>query len=177
MKQYLPEGAEIVVTEAEIEAALDRMAEEIQQRFEGKEVLMLTVLNGGMIPASLLALRLKLPLEMDYLHATRYRGEAGGDKLTWFARPRAPISGRHVLVVDDIHDEGPTLRAIVKYCHEQGAASVVSAVLVEKRHDRRVPGAHADIIGMEVADSYVFGFGMDYRGGLRHLPEIYALTG
>lgn len=177
MKQYLPEGAEVVVTEAEIEVALDRMAEEIQQRFEGKEVLMLTVLNGGMIPASLLALRLKLPLEMDYLHASRYRGEKGGNKLTWHARPRAPMSGRHVLVVDDIHDEGPTLQAIVEYCREQGAASVVSAVLVEKRHDRRVPGAYADIIGLEVEDRYVFGFGMDYRGGLRHLPQVYALAG
>ena len=113
---------------------------------------------------------------MDYLHATRYRGEAGGDKLTWHARPRAPMTARHVLVVDDIHDEGPTLQAIVEYCREQGAASVVSAVLVEKRHDRRVAGAHADIIGLEVEDRYIFGFGMDYRGGLRHLPEIYALT-
>ena len=176
MKRYLPEGAQIVVTETEIETALDHMAEQVQTRFEGKELLMLTVLNGGMIPASLLALRLKLPLEMDYLHASRYRGEAGGDKLTWHARPRAPMTGRHILVVDDILDEGPTLQAIVEYCREQGASSVVSAVLVEKCHDRRVAGAHADIVGVKVEDRYVFGFGMDYRGGLRHLPQVYALA-
>jgi len=175
MSSRVPDGAEIVMPAADIHRALDRMADAIAARYGERELVMLTVLNGGMIPASHLVLRLDLPINMDYLHATRYRGETGGDALTWHARPGTDLAGRQVLIVDDILDEGPTLKAIMAYCREQGAASVASAVLVEKRHDRRVPGLEADFVGAEVDDRYVFGFGMDYRGGLRHLPDIWAL--
>ena len=80
-----------------------------------------------------------------------------------------------VLLVDDILDEGHTLLAVKQWCLEQGATDVRVAVLTVKRHDRCVPGVTADYVGVEVADRYVFGFGMDYHEQGRNLPGIYAL--
>lgn len=159
-----------------VEAALDGMAVAIERRFRGDTVLYLPVLQGGLIPAALLATRLELQLELDYIHATRYRGETRGSDLVWRARPLTPLKGRRVLVVDDILDEGHTLEAILEWCRAQGAREVSSAVLVDKRHDRRVPGLSADFTGLEVPDRYVFGCGLDYRERFRNLPEIYAVS-
>ncbi len=171
----LPSGARPLITADEIRQALDRLASAIDTHYAGEEIVLLTVLVGGMIPAAELALRLHTPIVLDYVHATRYHNEAGTADLRWIAKPRTAVRDRHVLIVDDILDEGPTLRAIAQWCHEQGARSVASAVLADKQHDRRVDNIRADFVGLTVPDQYVFGFGMDYRGTLRHLPSIYVL--
>jgi hypoxanthine phosphoribosyltransferase len=79
-----------------------------------------------------------------------------------------------VLLVDDILDEGHTLKAIRDFCLEQGAARVLLVVLCEKRHGRGA-GLKADFVGVEVPDRYVFGFGMDYHEQGRNLAAIYAV--
>ena len=110
------------------------------------------------------------------MHATRYRGDVRGQELEWIARPRTPLEGRTVLVLDDILDEGVTLAAILEDCRAQGARAVHSAVLVDKRIGRPRTLERADFTGLSVPDRYVFGFGMDYRGYLRNLPAIYAVA-
>ncbi len=170
------EHAEQLYDRNAVEKALDRMASEINDHFAGEVVLYLPVLQGGLIPAGMLAPRLTLDLEQDYVHATRYRGDTTGRELIWRSKPIVPLAGRHVLVMDDILDEGLTLKAILAWCREQGARSVASAVLVEKTHDRREPEVTADFVGLHVPDRYVFGFGLDYRERFRNLPGIYAVA-
>jgi len=131
--------------------------------------------TGAMIPATWLVQRLDFPLELDYVHATRYQGGTVGAELDWLVRPRAQLRGRCVLVVDDILDEGVTLAAIVEYCRAAGARAVYSCVLVQKRHERPRALHEADFTGLTVDDRYVFGCGMDYHGYLRNLPAIYAV--
>jgi hypoxanthine phosphoribosyltransferase len=109
------------------------------------------------------------------VHATRYRSGVRGGAIDWIARPRPAVQGRVVLLVDDIFDEGDTLKAIVEEVHRQGAAETYSAVLVNKRHDRKVAGLTIDFIGLEIPDRYVFGCGMDYQEYWRQLPGIYAI--
>jgi hypoxanthine phosphoribosyltransferase len=83
-----------------------------------------------------------------------------------------------VLLLDDILDEGITLDAIAGYCRQQGATRILMAVLVDKRHDRKVsPGFRADFTGMETEDRFLFGFGLDYKGYWRNAPGIYAVKG
>jgi len=172
----IPQGAEEVITADEIDLILDRLAVEIDRHYAGKEILLLVIMIGGMIPAAQLALRLKTPISIDYVHATRYRGEKGEDQLNWIAMPESSLNRKRVLIVDDILDEGPTLKAVKQWCEAQGTHSVATAVLADKPHGRRIEGIEADFVGTTVPDRYVFGFGMDYRGGLRHLPSIYALA-
>ena len=88
------------------------------------------------------------------------------------------MHGRTVLIVDDTLDEGTTLSAIADYCLAQGAEQVLTAVLVDKLHDRKAsPGLKADYTGLEVEDRFLFGFGMDYKGYWRNAPGIYAVKG
>ena len=132
------------------------------------------MLNGALIPMGHLLTRFDFPLRQDYIHASRYRGDTQGTELEWIGRPGTSLAGETVLVVDDILDEGVTLREIVRYCREAGAKEVFSVVLVEKRHERS-NGFQADFVGLQVPDRYVFGFGMDYKEYWRNIPGIYAI--
>lgn len=165
--------AECLVNQAEVEQALDRMALDVTARLAGKDPLVLCVMSGGVVPTGLLLPRLRFQLRLDYVHATRYRGGTSGGEMHWLYRPSEAVRGEHVLIVDDILDEGVTLDAVVRACEEDGAASVHSAVLVAKRRAHR---READIVGAEVEDRYVFGFGMDYRRYFRNAAGIFAVA-
>lgn len=167
--------AECLYDAAAINRTLDRMATDISSAMADSLPVILCVMNGGIIMTGHLLTRLNFPLEIDYLQATRYQGDTRGAEVEWVCKPRIPLQGRTVLVVDDILDEGNTLAAVLEYCRQAGATRVLSAVLVCKRHDRLVTGINADFVGLEVEDRYVFGFGMDYKGYLRNLNGIYAL--
>lgn len=160
-----------------IRSAYDRIAQKISADYAGKHPLVLCVMIGGVHATSEITQRLSLPFQIDYLHATRYRGETTGGELHWKAHPDISVKDRDVLVIDDILDEGHTLAAILKALREQGAASVRAAVLAEKLHDRKAPNIKADYVGVTVEDRYVFGCGMDYKSYWRQLPAIYAVKG
>lgn len=155
-------------------AAVQRMARDINADFMNKDALVLAVMNGGLVPAGWLVPRFEFLFELDYLHATRYRGNTVGDDLQWRTAPHASMQDRAVLLIDDILDEGVTLQQIVEECRARGASEVKTAVLVRKNHDRNI-GVQADYIGLEVEDRYVFGCGMDYKEYFRNLPAIYAV--
>jgi hypoxanthine phosphoribosyltransferase len=167
--------AELIHDSAAVCEALDRMAVSLTSACAGKQPLILGVMTGAMVPLGGLLPRLDFALELDYIHATRYHGSTTGRDLLWLARPQTPLKGRDVIVVDDILDEGTTLAGILQECRDQGAASVATAVLVDKQHDRRVPGLSAEFSGLTVPDRYVFGAGMDYRGYFRNVAGIYAI--
>jgi hypoxanthine phosphoribosyltransferase len=174
MEQVLSR-AELIYDARQISKALDDVASRLNQRLENKNPLVLCVMQGGIIFTGHLVTRLTCMLEMDYIHATRYRNQIMGDELNWLVHPRASLKDRTVLILDDILDEGITLHAIVEYCYEQGAKEVLSAVLLHKKHDRCKPDLSSDYVALEVEDRYVFGFGMDYKGQLRHMNSIYAV--
>jgi len=163
---------------ARVQAAYDRLADAVGAEYATQNPLVLCVMVGGVAPTAEITRRLEFALEIDYLHATRYRGATQGGGLVWKRQPEARrIEGRHVLVIDDILDEGHTLVAIRHALQDFRPASLKVAVLAEKRHARRAAGAHAEFIGLQVEDRYVFGCGMDYKEFWRQLPAIYAVKG
>lgn len=169
--------ADLLHSGEQVEAALDRMGEEITQRLGEKNPVLLCVMTGAVVPTGCLLNRLDFPLELDYLHATRYTGEVRGGRIEWLMRPSTPLKGRTVLVVDDILDEGITLAEILDYCRDEGAEEVYCAVLVDKLHQRKPRLKRADFTGLETGDRYLFGYGMDYKGYLRNARGIYAVRG
>jgi hypoxanthine phosphoribosyltransferase len=170
--------ADLLVAEAEVEIAIKRMAVEITGQLKESRPVLLCVMNGGLIFTGHLLPRLTFPLEVDYVHATRYGHEINGTHLHWTVRPQLDLQGRTVLLLDDILDEGVTLAGIADYCRQQGAAKVLMAVLIEKLHLRKVtPGMRADFSGIEVGDRFLFGYGLDYKGYWRNAPGIYAVKG
>ena len=160
-----------------VSAAVARMAGDIRADLAGRNPLVLCVMTGALLPTAWLLPHLDFPLELDYLHATRYDGATQGAELRWIHQPRTSLSGRAVLLIDDILDEGVTLHALQSWCLGQEVALLRTAVLVRKCHDRNRLGTRADYVGLEVPDRYVFGAGMDYKGYWRNLSGIYAVHG
>lgn len=167
--------AELLFDRSKLDAEIIRMGRQIDQALGDDIPLFLPVMNGALIFAAGLALAITHDLQFDYVHATRYRGGTRGHELHWIKKSGVDMHGRTVILVDDILDEGHTLSEIRDYCVKQGAGKVLIAALCEKRHGRAVPGIHADFVGVEVPDRYVFGFGMDYYEQGRNLPGIYAI--
>ena len=110
------EKADCCYTKAQIETAIDQMAASISADLGGKNPLLLCVMTGGLIITGDLLLRLDFPLQYDYIHATRYAGKTRGSTLNWISRPHIPLTGRHILIIDDILDEGVTLKELVATC-------------------------------------------------------------
>ncbi|MDH4273564.1 MAG: hypoxanthine-guanine phosphoribosyltransferase [Gammaproteobacteria bacterium] len=167
--------ADCLHTSAQIDVALNDMAREITAKLGDKSPLVLCVMTGALIPAAQLLLRLNFPLEIDYLHATRYGNATLGGQLQWIARPRLSLNGRIILLVDDILDEGRTLAAIIEDCRAAGASEIYTATLVTKDRSRDTL-QNSDFNGLTVPDRYVFGYGMDYKGYLRNIAGIYAVN-
>jgi hypoxanthine phosphoribosyltransferase len=174
MTQNIPRSEEVVPA-AEVQAALDRMAGEITERLAGRNPLVITVMNGGLVFAGQLLPKLPFALEVSYVHVRRYGRETRGGELVWIAGPHESVTGRTVLLLDDILDEGQTLLAIRSRFLELGAGEVLLAALAVKiRKDP--PRVMADFTGIRVPDRFVFGFGMDIGGSWRNLPSIRALA-
>lgn len=168
-------GAELIVPPAEVAAAWDRLAGALQPVIDAAPTTLLGVLMGGLVPLAELSRRLSGDFVIDACQASRYRGGLRGGEPEWLMPPQYPLSGRQVVVVDDIYDEGVTLEFVARQLSDAGAAGVVTAVLVRKSHSRAVPGFAPDFVGLVVPDRYVFGCGMDYRHRFRHLRGIHAL--
>lgn len=169
--------ADCLFTANQVEAALDVLGQTLSARYENSNPVLMCLMKGGLVPVAGLLRRMNFPLELDYLHASRYRNELAGADLVWNVTPGVPLADRHVIIVDDILDEGITLTAVTQAIDAMQPASSCTVVLVHKEHDRKPGLKQADYIGLTVPDRYVFGYGMDYKGYLRNAPGIYAVNG
>lgn len=166
--------AELIHSEAAVQAALDEVAGRIRSQLSEKNPLVLCVMTGGVIFTGQLLPKLDFPLDFDYLHATRYGADTQGGKISWRMAPWTSVKGRTVLVVDDILDEGVTLAAVKDSLLHLGADEVLLAVFTDKLNGKNKPIA-ADFVALPVPDRFVFGYGMDVDGAWRNLPAIYAM--
>ena len=171
--QHDPRTAEVIYRRAEIDAAIARQAALINARYAGERLLVLPVMTGALVYAGQLLPQLDVELELDYVHATRYDGARSGGGLTWLVRPRQPVVGRKILLLDDILDEGVTLQQIRVWLLAAGASEVAIAVLVHK-HKPTPPPCAADFPALIVPDRYVYGFGLDADGLWRNADGIFA---
>lgn len=165
--------ADLLYPAATVEAAIDAMAAGITAAVAQRNPLLVCIMTGGVVPFGKLLPRLQFPLDIDYVHATRYGNQLTGGQLQWIAGPHVDPRGRTVLLVDDILDEGATLAGIEARYRGDGATDVLKAVLVVKQR-QRTHDVKIDFAGLDVPDRYVFGYGMDYKGYLRNAAGIYA---
>ena len=171
--QYLRD-AECIHNEREVELAISNLAHQLNVDYKDEQPVVLSVMNGAIYLAGHLLPKLTFPLIHDYVHATRYRQDLQGKDIIWLVAPKPTIKGRSVLIIDDILDEGITLKAIIDKCYEMGAKDVKTVVLAEKTLSK-TKAAAAQYVGLTVPDRYVFGCGMDVYGWWRNLSQIYAL--
>ena len=158
--------------------AIDRVAVRIALDLADARPVVVCVMNGGLPFTAALLARFAFPLEVDYVHAKRYREAAPGElpsgaDLCIRVAPAHGLAGRNVLLVDDVLDEGATLEALQAVVEERRASSVRTAVLVDKAVAGRTFAA--DYAALAAPDRYLVGWGMDYNGWYRNLQAIYAL--
>lgn len=162
-----------LLNDDDVEEMLNRLAKEISAECSDLNPVVLCVMMGAVVAVGRLLPKLSFPLEVDYIHATRYQGAMVGAELEWKQFPSTSLKGRTVIIVDDVLDEGITMEKLTAYCQEQGAKQCFTAVLVEKEINKIKP-LTADFVGYQAGNEYLFGLGMDYKGYLRNAEGLYA---
>ena len=162
----------ILFHESTILSRIDEMAEQVSRDYAGKDLTVVAVLNGSLMFGADLLRRLDMPLRLDCLSVSSYRG-VSTTGVVKFNQERLPdVRGRHVLLLDDILDSGHTLHAIRdRMLAEAGPLSVKICVLLRKD----VPRAReleADYLGFDISNEFVVGYGLDYMERFRNLPYI-----
>ena len=170
------EEAEMLCDSESVQEAIKRMAGDISALLRESNPIVIVIMRGGVFFAGQLLPLLRFPLELDYVHASRYGDMTTGGALRWIVAPPASVCNRTVLVLDDILDAGETLRAVRAEVIALGATRCYLAVLAQKDTGRSKP-VDAEFVGLTLPDRYVFGCGLDVHGAWRNLPEIYALSG
>ena len=170
--------AECLYDAEAVRFAIDRVAVRIALDLADSRPVVVCVMNGGLPFTAALLARFAFPLEVDYVHAKRYREAAPGEHpsgadLCVRVAPAHALEGRNVLLVDDVLDEGETLERLKALVEERGASAVRTAVLVDKAVAGRTFAA--DYAALSAPDRYLVGWGMDYNGWYRNLQAIYAL--
>jgi hypoxanthine phosphoribosyltransferase len=167
---------DVLISAEAIQARLDEMAAEIAERYRGKSVTVVGILNGCLMFVADLIRRIDLPLRVAFITASSYRANAttaGKLKLNDDLLP--DLSGRHILLLDDILDTGKTLTRVIAHMIDKGAASVKVGVLLRKIGRQEVP-FEPDFIGFTIPDKFAVGYGLDYDNEYRHLPYIAVLA-
>ncbi|TVZ39175.1 hypoxanthine phosphoribosyltransferase [Alteromonadaceae bacterium 2753L.S.0a.02] len=176
----IPENAEELFNYDDVSCALRKLAQTINseyQNYEG-ELLVITLLNGGMIFSGMLLPQIKRELYCDSVSVSRYRNEKSGSDFRWHFQPVTTMHNRKVLLLDDIYDQGITLEHVQEWCYKQGADQVKTAVLAWKQlgETSQKAVAEPDFYALQVPDAFIVGMGMDCAGKYRNAPGIYALN-
>ena len=159
-----------------VDQAIQSLAKQLSPRFEQEFPLLMCVMNGGLYLTGQLMRYWEFPMTIDYVHATRYRLSTLGRDVLWKAYPQNSLKDRHVIIVDDIFDQGYTLQDVRNYCMKQGARKCTSLFLIRKSHDRKRADIEADHVALECDDLYVYGSGMDFHSHFRNLPGVFGIS-
>ena len=168
----IPSDFEVLYDSVEIERAIDRLAVRLNVDLEGKTVVFVCVMNGGLPLTWDLMKRVNLDVELDFVRVRRYDGTRGG-ALSTERDITTNIEGKDVVIIDDVLDRGVTLSSLVNNLSAV-AREVHSVVLVDKKALREVE-IEADYVGFEAPDRFLVGRGMDHNGKYRQLPHICAM--
>lgn len=166
---------DLLIPKKEIKQSIKAMAEQINQDYLGKEVCVVGVLDGAFMVLSSLLKRLNLNISLELVKLKSYEGQSSSGEVKKLLGLTTSLQGKHVLVVEDIVDTGHTLQYIMDLIETHGPASVEIATLLIK------PDVFQDKFpvryqGLAIPNKFVVGFGMDYDGQGRQLPDIYAAT-
>lgn len=167
---------EVLFTEAQIQARIAEMAAVIDRDYDGKDLVLVGVLRGAVMVMADLSRALKKHVEMDWMAVSSY---GSGTKSSGVVRILkdldADITGRHVLIVDEIIDTGLTLSWLTSNLGSRGPASVEIATLLRKPEALQMP-IEAKYVGWDIPNEFVVGYGLDYREKYRNLRDIGTLS-
>jgi hypoxanthine phosphoribosyltransferase len=155
---------------------LDQLADSITRDYNSRDLTVVAVLNGSIFFMADLLRRIQLPLALDCLSVSSYHGGTESSGRVTFDQTSLPdVSGRHVLVLDDILDTGRTLHAICKRLRAEGNAASIRVCVLLRKLKARAEEMEADYVGFDIGDEFVVGYGLDYQERYRNLPFVGVL--
>ena len=164
-----------LVTEEELKARITEMGEELYDRFQGKKPLFLSVLQGSFVFMADLVRACQLKSDVEFIAVSSYENATTSSGRVQITHDlQQDITGRHLIIVEDILDSGNTLAFLKEYFMTKGAASITIVTLLDKP-SRRTKAITADLAGFEVPDEFVVGYGLDYAQQYRNVPYIGVL--
>jgi len=165
----------VFIQAADIDTAVSRVADSINQELKGKVPLFLVVLNGAFMFASDLLKKIKIENNISFVKLSSYTGTRSSQVVNELIGINEVVKGRTVVIIEDIIDSGLTMRRMLDILSEQEAADVRIATLVFKpnafQSDFKI-----NYIGMEIPNDFIVGYGLDYDGFARNLPDIYKIV-
>jgi hypoxanthine phosphoribosyltransferase len=164
----------VLITEEQIATRVREMTLEIQSEFEGRELVVVSLLNGTVMFLADLIRHLELPLRLDFIGVSSYGGGTESGQLLFTKELRIDVCGRDVLLVDDILDTGKTLSRVVAKLRALRPHRIKTCVLLDKSA-RRLENIRADYVGFSIPDLFVVGYGLDFAERFRNLPFVGVL--
>ena len=162
----------VMIEQERLEARIQELGKQISKDYEGKEILLVCVLKGGVMFMAQLAKYITVPLTMDFMVLSSYGNELISSGTVDIKKDiDEPLEGRHVLIIEDIVDTGRTLWFLKKLLEERHAASVKICTMLDKPA-RRVKPVEAEYTGFVIEDEFVLGYGLDYEQRYRNVPYI-----
>ena len=175
MTSLMPDVKEVLIPSSDIQEKLRELGERITEDYKGERPLLVGVLRGAVIVLGDLMRKIDLPCEIDFMDISSYgTGTSSSGVVRILKDLEEDITGRHVLVVEDIIDTGLTLSYLLRSLQARKPASLEVCALLTKPSRRRVD-LHVRYLGFEVPDEFVIGYGIDYAGAYRNLPDIHVL--
>jgi hypoxanthine phosphoribosyltransferase len=164
----------VLITEKQIEKRILTLAREIERDFRGREMVVVSLLNGTVMFLADLMRHLNLPLRLDFMGVSSYGSGTDSGELVFTKELRLDVRGRDLLLIDDILDTGKTLRYVLPKLRALKPRRIKICVLLDKP-SRRVEKIHADYAGFEIPDYFVVGYGLDFAERYRNLPFVGVL--
>lgn len=172
--RWRKEVASILITDKMLSWRIAALGREIERDFEGRDMVVVSLLNGTVMFIGDLIRHLSHPLRLDFMGVSSYgKGTESGD-LVFTKELRLDVKGRDVLLVDDILDTGRTLRRVLEKLCLLGPKRIRTCVLLDKPA-RRVEKVTADYVGFTIPDQFVVGYGLDFAEKYRNLPFVGVL--
>ena len=165
----------VLISEEELKARVQEMGDELYERFEGKNPIFLGVLKGSFVFIADLMRACQVKSDIEFIAVSSYaNGTESSGRVKINYDLQQDISGRHLVIVEDILDSGNTLSFLKQYFMAKGAESITIVTLLDKP-SRREKAVYADIAGFTVPDEFVVGYGLDYAQSYRNVPYIGVL--
>ena len=168
----MAEKISVLLTEEEVDKRIKEIAGQITKDYAGKQVHHICVLKGGVFFMCELAKRIEVPVSMDFMAVSSYKNKTESCGVVEIVKDLdESITGRDVLVVEDIVDSGRTLSYLLELLKDRQPNSLKLCTLLDKP-DRRVVDVKVDYTGFQIPDEFVVGYGLDYAQKYRNLPYI-----
>src|SRR5437868_9324137 len=172
--RWRKEVERVLITDAQLAKRIRQMSRDIARDFTGREMVVVSLLNGTVMFLADLIRNLSLPLRLDFIGVSSYGAGTESGELVFTKELRLDVSGRDVLLVDDIMDTGKTLSRVLHKLQALKPRRIKTCVLLNKAA-RRVEKVEADYVGFQIPDFFVVGYGLDFAERYRNLPFVGVL--